>query len=435
MNCTLFGTDGIRTRVGNWPLTSDGLWAVGCGIGSFLKDQGLNPFIVLAYDTRESASFLETNLIRGLREKNIELQSVGVAPTPCISFLVPKVGASIGLVLSASHNPYEYNGVKFFNSKGEKLSFHEESCIEACILKEQENSPKVIPLCSAPAAVLPIDTYSSFLTAVGGHLGGLRVILDCAHGALFQIAPLIFQECGAIVLDTLGCAPNGTNINEGVGSLYPQALCQAVIQQQADIGFGFDGDGDRVIVVTSQGQIMDGDQIIACLAETEGSGGVVGTVMSNLGLEHFLARKGIPFVRAQVGDRLIAEEMRSLGWFLGGEPCGHILARRALPTGDGLLIALMVARHIIRYGNPFPLFDPMPSILKNIPLRDKNILTRPEVQAYVQEINATLSGRLLIRCSGTEPVVRLLVEGENKENIQHIADEVSTYLIQAQNMP
>jgi phosphoglucosamine mutase len=434
MTCDLFGTDGIRTRVGRWPLTSDGLWAIGGGIGSFLKQQQSNPWILLAYDTRESASFLETNLVEGLREEGITVESVGVAPTPCVSFLVPRVGASMGLVLSASHNTFDYNGIKFFNDKGEKLSIHEESLLEASILRYQAKPSSITQLSPLSLSLSHLAPYQSFLSSVGQGLQGLRVVLDCANGALSHMAPVIFQECGATVLATLGCSPNGRNINEDVGSLHPETLCQAVIRYGADMGFGFDGDGDRVILVTSKGQVMDGDQIIACLAEKEGAGGVVGTVMSNLGLELFLAQRSIPFVRAQVGDRLIAEKMRSLEWFLGGEPCGHILIRKALPTGDGLLVALMVARQVALKGIVFPLFQPIPSVLKSIPLSDKALLNRPEVQAYVQEVTSTLSGRLLLRCSGTEPVIRLLVEGEDTQNIEQIANEMTTYLIQAQEV-
>jgi phosphoglucosamine mutase len=360
-----FGTDGIRSIFGKSPLVPQEIWAIGYGIGQFLKQEKAFPYVILGHDTRYSCQSIEHNLCAGLAESGIYVESVGIASTPMVSFLTTAVRADLGIVISASHNSFEYNGIKIFNAKGEKLSFPQERSLQQYIQHAPEKIASLKPVSRSYTHL-----YEDFICNFGISLKGMRLVLDSAHGALSGLAGKIFKRCGAQVLCELGNAPDGYNINAQAGSLYPNFLCQAVNQYKADLGIAFDGDGDRVILVCDKGQILDGDQIIACLAQRSAMpcSGVVGTVMSGLGLEKFLAKQNIAFERTSVGDRYIAEKLREFNWDLGAEPCGHVIIRSLLPTGDGLIAALLIADYIKNYGNPFPLFPSFPSVLKNFSL-------------------------------------------------------------------
>ncbi len=440
MEYSLFGTDGIRGLVGRHPLIPSSLWAMGEGIGSYLLAKTSHPVMVLGSDTRESCNMIRSSLYGGLWSKNVTIMDVGVAPTPAISFLVQALNADMGIVISASHNPSPYNGIKFFNEKGEKFTETEKLHLEVCMkkaIKKKAHEPH-INFESMPSSFYPgLSLYETFVVSLFPDLSGISVVLDCAHGALFDLAERCFRRCGATVLRVLGASPDGHNINDGVGALYPQSLAQAVCESHADLGFGFDGDGDRVMVVNAAGEVQDGDQILACLSMEDAlvSGrGVVGTIMSNLGLEQFLSRRSIAFMRTDVGDQKIAEAMQACGWLLGGEPSGHILMHSILPTGDGLIAALCVAHMVLKKSIGFPVFSPVPSVLKNIPLRVLDLLAWPNVKGMIDRTQEQLqgSGRLLVRCSGTEPLLRLLVEGECPDFIQHTADTLEAYFMQVQ---
>ena len=426
-----FGTDGIRGVYGESPLTPKELWSIGYGTARYLVESGVvRPRIILGKDTRASGDSVVRALCGGLKQGGALIDYVGVAPTPAISLLTQKNRADMGMMVSASHNPYQYNGIKFFNHRGEKLSDQEESALTAAIM----NVLGVSGPEEEPALCGLLSGYEDFLCECVKDLKGLKVVLDCAHGAFSEIAGRVFRRCGAQVVHEIGVTPDGKNINEGVGAVYPDALAQVVRDTHADLGLAFDGDGDRVIVVDAGGgTIRDGDQILACLSKRYGAKGVVGTVMSNLGLERFCLSHHIPFFRSQVGDRYIAQQLRSLDLTLGGEPCGHVLLTDLLPTGDGLLVGLLVAEMVAAHGNPFPLFTSVPSVLKNVAIKSKVALDRPDFIEYIQAIHQRMQGhgRFLVRSSGTEPLLRILVEGECTQLIHEVACDVEKYLIEA----
>ena len=430
---SFFGTDGIRGVWGKPPLTPHGVWAMGLGVGHTLRNQERRPWVLLARDTRESSIHLEQILCGGLLHTGVSVESVGVAPTPSMSFLVPKMGASMGLVISASHNPYEYNGIKFFNTQGEKISLADEAVLQDSIEQQLQLTHPTI-MGQTPLQGPFLSLYEGFLQEKGADLQGLRVMLDCAHGACAGLAERVFRACGAVVLSSIGSKPNGKNINQGVGSLYPQRLCEALVVERADVGFAFDGDGDRVILVDPSGAVMDGDQLLACLCGAGLGPGVVGTEMSNEGLVQHLAHHGYSFLRAKVGDRHVADKLKTMGWKIGGEPCGHVIISPFLPTGDGLLVALWISQIMVHHGNPFPLFHPFPSVLHNVPLFFPTLLEQPKVRDHIQEVRQGLQheslgkARLLLRVSGTEPIVRILVEGPCLPLIERTADALATYL-------
>jgi phosphoglucosamine mutase len=467
-----FGTDGIRGLYGHYPLTPQGMWSLGVALGRWILDHDLaNPFVFIGKDTRASCGPIEQALCGGLGSCGIPTISIGCAPTPAVSFLTRAHSASAGLMISASHNPAMYNGVKIFNRAGEKLSIDQEHTISSYISEDHDDEHHY------GSASTPIHggadylkEYQDFLIQNTEPLPPLRIVVDCAHGVYSATAAHILQEKGAEVVDVLGANPDGHNINAECGAVYPQRLAHAVVHHGADVGISFDGDGDRVILVTADGKIQDGDQILALLAEkrfgthhafigldTMATGqeqsksspsescGVVGTVLSNLGLERFLQSKHIPFVRTHVGDRWIAQKLKELGWTLGGESCGHIILADALPTGDGLLAGLHalhhIGMHIHRHGHGaqkdqglFPIFQPTPSAMVNMTLRMPQFFQHPTFLDYYQKIQSQMgeNQRVLLRPSGTEPLLRILVEGASQEFVSHLAQTIAKDLDEQQ---
>jgi phosphoglucosamine mutase len=455
---TFFGTDGIRGIYGQYPLTPQGMWALGLGLGRWILEQGnvVQPFVFIGRDTRASGHIIEEALTGGLVSAGVRVFSLGCVPTPAISFLTRHQGAVMGLMISASHNPAKYNGVKFFNNMGEKLSLVQEQQISQALIQVDGAMGSGILQSQEPEF---LRMYEDFLCQNAPSIAPLRLVVDCAHGAYTDIAPGILAACGVDVIQVLGNQPNGQNINHECGAVFPEKLAAAVAFYQADGGICFDGDGDRVVIVSRDGAVQDGDQMLAALARAEkmrapekvlGESaerapglhpqkthfGVVGTVMSNLGLELFLKSQAIPCVRTDVGDRMIGQKLKELQWHLGGEPCGHIILADKLPTGDGLLAGLQLLGHMGTDAHLFPVFDPIPSVVHNIRLRVPNFAQSPKFLEYYTQLQSSLNGdqRVLLRASGTEPVLRILVEGPCKEHVVHLAQSIVHTLDEQQNV-
>ena len=431
-----FGTDGIRGSVGKAPITPDFAIKLGFAVGQILTANQSDARVVIGKDTRRSCYMLESALQAGLTAAGIDVYLLGPMPTPAVAYLTRAFRASCGIVISASHNLHYDNGIKFFTDHGEKFSDQLELSIEAKL-----NEPITVVDCEHIGKVFHIHDapgrYIEFCKSSLPHFSnfqGVKVVLDCAHGATYHVAPNLFRELGASV-HVIGAAPNGLNINLDCGSTAPRALSKAVQEVQADIGIAFDGDGDRVIMVDAAGEVVDGDEILYILAmhakenNLLGQGGVVGTQMSNLGLEHALAAAGIPFLRALVGDRHVMSLLREKNWYLGGESSGHIIWLNSTTTGDGLVSALQVV--MIMLDKKLCLRDLLsgmkkyPQVLENIPL--KETLSEAKIQALntqqkiiSEEIGN--NGRVLVRLSGTEPLLRVMVESHCHELTRQICD-------------
>jgi phosphoglucosamine mutase len=434
-----FGTDGIRGKVGVSPITPDFALRLGFAAGKALcRDPSSR--VVIGKDTRLSCDMLEAALQAGFTAAGVDVFCLGFMPTPGVAYLTRTFHAQLGIVISASHNLYDDNGIKFFSSTGEKLSDQDELRIEAAL-----NETMVIDEPKKIGSIQMVDDaagrYIEFCKASlpsFAQLKGLKIVVDCAHGATFYIAPRVFQELGADVT-VLGCEPDGQNINQGVGSTHPDAIQEVVREEEdADCGIAFDGDGDRVIFCDHEGNLVDGDQILYILAKQshqEGllkSGGVVGTHMSNLGLEKALAADGISFVRAQVGDRHVMQMLRELGWYVGGEASGHIIWLNSTTTGDGIVSALQVL-HImkktgLRLQDLLKGMKKYPQVLLNLKLKTPLTLAQKSlIKTFAQKIDqdhAQHSFRVLIRPSGTEPLVRVMVEGEDAQEVQALAEQL-----------
>ena len=434
MSKQLFGTDGIRGVPGEFPLDNATLEAVGGALGAHLSAVGgaERPRVLLGMDTRESSGHIAARLARGAMDAGAEVASAGVISTPGVACLVRENHFSAGVVVSASHNPYTDNGVKLISPQGTKFSDAVEAALEKEILRRRESAGG-----SADADLLP-DTvldaqYLEYLRRFvlpGARLEGMRLVLDCANGAVSELGPAFFRSLGAQVTPIYN-RPNGKNINDGCGSLYPEDLRRAVLEGQAELGAAFDGDADRAIFVSSSGRIMDGDAVLFIAARqmkaagTLRAGVVVGTTMSNLGLERALEAEGIRLARAPVGDRYVFEEMQRLGANLGGEQSGHVIFLDDSITGDGLLTALIVASLVALQG---PL-DALAADLKVYPQKIVNVRVRakppleslPEVARTLAAANSTLdaAGRVVLRYSGTEQVARVMVEAERAEDVEH----------------
>lgn len=441
---TLFGTDGIRGRANSEPMTASTALRVAQAAGYLCLK---NPSIggdqrrrraVIGKDTRLSGYMLEPALTAGLISVGIDVMLVGPLPTPAIAMLTRSLRADLGVMLSASHNPYQDNGVKLFGADGYKLSDEIEREISGLV---QEEAP--IPT-SAPADLgrarrledAP-GRYVEFVKAAfpkGKTLDGLKVVVDCANGAAYKVAPAVLRELGAEVV-TLAINPNGMNINADCGATHPQALAAAVVAESADIGIALDGDADRLILVDERGTIIDGDQILALIAsnmaeaQTLTGGGIVATVMSNLGLERYLAGRGIDLTRTKVGDRYVVEEMRRAGRNVGGEQSGHVVLSDVATTGDGLAASLQVLAALINQDGPaselLRCFTPLPQLLRNVRLpTGSDPMAAPVVITAVAEAEARLKGvgRLLIRKSGTEPLIRVMAEAEDTALVTQIVD-------------
>ena len=432
-----FGTDGIRGEVGRPPVTTDFFLKLGWAAGRVLTG-GRRGKVVIGKDTRISGYMFESALEAGLTAAGMDAVLVGPMPTPAVAYLTRTLRATAGIVISASHNPYSDNGVKFFTEGGGKLSDDVELAIEAAIdapmrTVRSTDIGKAVRIDDAAGRYIEFckSTVPPDLT-----LQGLRIVVDCAHGATYHIAPSVFSELGAEVVP-IGCAPNGLNINDGFGPLSPTALRNSVRERRADLGIAFDGDGDRVMMVDSQGEIVDGDELLFIIAEDRHAGGqlngsVVGTVMTNRGLEVALQSLGVGMHRASVGDRYVMELMREHGSVVGGESSGHIICLDRTTTGDGIVSALQVLHALARSGRTLGEakrgMSKYPQTLRNIRLAkridlDSNGALRDAVAAAEADLGT--GGRVLLRLSGTEPMVRIMVEGTSRAEVEKHADRLA----------
>lgn len=440
-----FGTDGVRGRVGDFPITPDFAVKLGWAAGTVLSRSG-NQRVLMGKDTRLSGYMLESALEAGLLSAGVSVEFLGPMPTPAIAYLTRNFRAAAGVVISASHNPYYDNGIKFFSNSGSKLPDEIEREIEAlldeplvCVPSEQMGRASRID--DAPGRYIEF-CKSVFPTELS--LAGLTIVVDCAHGATYHIAPDVLRELGGKVIE-IGTSPNGININQGCGATDLKALQQAVVEHQADMGFALDGDGDRVMLVTAEGRVVDGDDIIYILAraaQQDGmlQGGIVGTLMSNFALEKHFADHNIPFVRAKVGDRYVMEELVKRDWAIGGENSGHIITRQFHSTGDGMIAGLQVLTAMLReqasLSELLGDFEKFPQALVNVRFQvGSDPLNNAAVQAAVAEVEQQLGseGRVLLRKSGTEPLIRVMVEGRNAEQVQALAQQIADQVEAAAN--
>lgn len=433
---SLFGTDGIRGTVGRYPMTPEAVLHIGWALGQVLPD---GP-VLIGKDTRASGYMFAAALEAGLTAAGVDCIQLGPVPTPAVAYLVPHVGAAAGVVISASHNPYSDNGLKFFSAQGTKLDATQEQQIASRL--EQTIVTAADRLGCARRMDDAAQHYVSYCQqAVPLSLHGLKLVIDAAHGATYAIAPRLFAELGAEVV-AIGVAPDGLNINLDSGATAPMTLAAKVVDARADCGIALDGDGDRLIMVDASGNIVDGDQILYLLArdslqQQTLKGGVVGTVMSNLGLEHSLNDLGIAFCRAPVGDRFVLEAMQARDWCLGGETSGHIISLDVASTGDGLLTALKVLAVMRRaQASLAELVEPMqlyPQHMINVNVIERyDPMQVPTTRMMIQRAQTALGarGRILVRASGTEPVIRVMVEGQHRAEIISVAEGLAAAIAQ-----
>lgn len=424
----LFGTDGIRGIANRYPLTPEMVQKIGLAYGTYLnaKFPEKKHTVVIGEDTRLSSDMIKSAFISGLTATGVDVIDVGIVPTPAISFFVEKGEFSGGVMISASHNPYEYNGLKFFNQEGEKFSEAEEGGLELVVFNKYE-LPRANPdeIGRVFDGYNMIEMYKKHLESAGRYLAGLKIGIDCANGATYQIAPDVFNALGAKVF-TFNAEPDGKNINDGCGALHPEFIAQKVRELHLHMGFAYDGDGDRCIAVDEEGNVIDGDKIIAVLAAhfSNRSKEVVATVMSNMGLEVFLKEMGLKLHRTPVGDRNVAEKMKKVGAVVGGEQSGHVIVRDFGKTGDGILTSVLIASIVKSLKKPmseiFSKIKTFPQKLENVRVKEKPPIESLEnLQRAKEEVERELSGRgrLVIRYSGTEPVLRVMVEAESEELI------------------
>ena len=432
-----FGTDGIRGLTNKVPMTAEVAMRVGMAAGAHFLRGGHKHRVVIGKDTRLSGYMLENALVAGFTSVGMDVVQVGPMPTPAVAMLTQSMRADLGVMISASHNPYHDNGIKLFGPDGYKLSDADEMQIEALL----EAAPALAQPAHIGRAKRIEDARGRYIHAVkqslpgSVRLDGLKLVLDCANGAAYNSAPTVFWELGADVI-AIGVEPNGTNINDRCGSTSPALLQETVVASGADIGVALDGDADRLIVVDEKGSIVDGDQIMALIGASwarQGrlkGGGVVATVMSNLGLERFLEGEGLRLERTKVGDRYVLERMKSGGFNVGGEQSGHMILSDHATTGDGTLAALQLLAELVRAGRPaselLHQFDPVPQLLKNVRFAGGKPLDAPTVQAAIAEGETMLDGRgrLVIRASGTEPVIRVMAEGDDAGEVEQVVDMI-----------
>jgi phosphoglucosamine mutase len=443
MSRKYFGTDGIRGRVGTGPITPEFVLKLGWAVGKVFAGSGRSK-VIIGKDTRISGYMFESALEAGLVAAGVDVAMLGPMPTPAIAYLTRTFHAQAGIVISASHNPYPDNGIKFFSSTGTKLDDEVELAIERQMDQpmstvESANLGKVTRVDDAGGRYIE---FCKSTVPTGFSLRGVKMVIDCAHGATYHVAPAVMEELGANVI-VMGAQPNGLNINEQVGSTEPAALQARVLQEGADLGIAFDGDGDRLVFVDRNGEVVDGDELLFIIAQGQlrnaGScSGVVGTLMSNLGFELALKELEIPFARSKVGDRYVIELMKSQGWMLGGENSGHIICGDVTTTGDGLVAALKVLHALTEGG--VPLHDAktgmskFPQTMINVALADKSRLhDNPEIDQAIAAAESSLNGRgrVLLRPSGTEPVVRVMVEGEDEVLVAALAAEIAAVVERA----
>lgn len=432
-----FGTDGIRGLVGEFPIVPEFAMKLGWAAGKVLAASG-QPSVVIGKDTRLSGYLLESALQSGLSAAGVDVRLLGPMPTPAVAHLARAFHASAGIVISASHNPYYDNGIKFFSAMGKKLPDDTEMQIEDWLdkpmtidkpdtlgktLRQEDARGRYIEFCKA--------SFPYHL-----NLKGLKIVVDCAHGATYQVGPAVFRELGAKVI-TVACEPNGMNINEDCGSTHPQALQAAVLINKADLGIAFDGDGDRIVMVDHTGSVIDGDEILVMIArarmqENPNLGGVVGTLMSNMGMEVALREMGLDFVRAKVGDRFVMAELDKRGWTLGGEASGHIVCLDKTTTGDAIIAALQVLTAVVLSGQSLHELrqgmTKFPQQLINVRIAQKSDpMQNADIASAVSQAEQELGarGRVLLRASGTEPLIRVMVEGEHQQQISRICQDLA----------
>jgi phosphoglucosamine mutase len=433
-----FGTDGIRGTVGQMPITPDFVLKLAHSVGRVLKQTEERPTVVIGKDTRISGYMLESALESGFNSAGVDVVLLGPLPTPGVAYLTRALRASLGVVISASHNPYPDNGIKFFNKQGAKLDDAWETAVEALL----DEPPQWVDSHSVGRARRLDDAagrYIEFCKSTFANdltLKNLRIVVDGANGAAYHIAPMVFHELGAEVI-SIGCSPDGFNINDDVGATHPKALIQAVKANRADFGVALDGDADRLQLVDSKARLFNGDEVLYLmaverLARGEKVPGVVGTLMTNMAVELALKAKGVQFVRAKVGDRYVLEELEKNGWLLGGEGSGHLLALDKHTTGDGLISALQVLQACVRSGKTLAelmhglvLF---PQVLLNVRLQPgyQDWKSNTHLAEVTQAVEAELgdTGRVLIRASGTEPLLRVMVEARDAHMAQSCADRL-----------
>lgn len=438
----LFGTDGIRGVANQEPVTAETALYVGRALGHLCRRDGVGrQRVVVGKDTRLSGDMLEAALAAGLCSVGVDVLLAGVVPTPAVAFLTRELQAGAGVVISASHNAFQDNGIKCFAASGFKFPDEVEQDIEQMVLHADEapradagELGRIVHLADAA------DRYAAFVTCAFPReltLSGLKVVVDCANGATFRVGPQILQALGAAVT-AIGVSPDGTNINRNCGAVHPQQLQQTVRAEGAHVGLALDGDGDRLTLVDESGEVGDGDEVLAMIGDemlrhgTLKQATVVATVMSNVGLEVALRERGARVVRVQVGDRYVVEEMRRHGYNLGGEQSGHVVLLDHSTTGDGLIAALAVLRLMVERGRPLSVLkrvmSKFPQALINVPVqRRRDLATIAPVQRTIERIASTLGerGRVLVRYSGTEPLVRIMVEGEQPAQVQAYAEELA----------
>lgn len=437
-----FGTDGVRGRVGQAPITPDFVMRLGYSAGKVLLAKGEmpageRPSVLIGKDTRVSGYMLESALEAGFSAAGVDVCLVGPMPTPAIAYLTRALRLQAGIVISASHNPYYDNGIKFFSAQGTKLPDEVEQAIEAGIDQEIVCVPSP-DLGRARRIDDARGRYIEFCKSTFPNdfdLRGLKIVVDCAHGAAYHIAPDVFHELGAEVV-VIGGQPNGLNINEKVGATAPKALCDAVLVNRADLGIALDGDADRIMMVDAEGNLYDGDQLLMAIVRSRAAkgavNGVVGTLMSNLSLERALAGMNIPFVRAAVGDRYVVEALHRNGWLFGGENSGHILTLDRHSTGDGIIAGLQVLAALRESGGD------LKTLLGALPLYPQKLINVPVVRGFDWQACPAIAaardlverrldgrGRVLLRPSGTEPLLRVMVEGEDAQAVVAAAEEIA----------
>jgi len=437
MGRKFFGTDGIRGRTNEMPMTAAMAQRVGQAAGAHFQRGDHRHRVVIGKDTRLSGYMMETALISGFTSVGMDVVMVGPVPTPAVAMLTRSMRADLGVMISASHNKFADNGIKLFGPNGYKLSDADEAAIE----RRLDEEPVLVPAEEIGRSKRIEDARGRYIhfakTSFPEHLrlDGMKVVVDCANGAAYQTAPSALWELGAEVT-AIGVSPNGLNINEGCGSTDTGLLSRTVVESGADLGLALDGDADRLIIVDEKGRVTDGDQMMALIGaawQRKGQlrgGGVVATIMSNLGLERFFQGLGLTLERTQVGDRYVLETMRAKGFNVGGEQSGHMILADFGTTGDGLVAGLQVLAELVVAGKPasemLHQFEPLPQLLKNVRFKGKPPLDKPEVKAAIAEGEARLDGRgrVVIRKSGTEPLIRVMAEGEDEAVVAQVVDDI-----------
>ncbi len=439
-----FGTDGIRGRANSEPITPATVLRLAMAAGRRFRRGSHRHLVVIGKDTRLSGYMLEPALAAGFTSMGMDVDLVGPMPTPAVAMLTRSLRADLGVVISASHNPYQDNGIKLFGPDGYKLSDDEEMAIESLMEKDDADYAEAEALGRATRLDDAPGRYIEFIKQAfprGLRLDGLKVVVDCANGAAYRVAPAVFYELGAEVVP-IGVRPDGTNINRDCGATNTALMREQVVVHGADVGIALDGDADRMILADESGAILDGDQIMGLIARSWQrndklrGGGIVATVMSNLGLERYLTDLDLELVRTAVGDRYVVEHMRAQGYNVGGEQSGHIILSDFGTTGDGLVAALQVLAVVIQEGRKVSevchIFDPVPQLLRNVRYNGGAPLEESKVIEAIQSGEASLgdSGRLVIRKSGTEPVIRVMAEGDDDTLVNGVVDDIVTTIEQ-----